>query len=311
MADLAVRMVQRSEIKQVTNWLLEARGQDPQFQRIAGGGLRRVLFRQFIVPRYLRGMATTWILEVGDAVAGYAILEQRGIAVNLADMAVFEDFDRASIVPALLERVEQFAREREYGYVRTALAAPDEQMIEAYQQAGYQYLDYYLWAYTGEVSHVEPPAEVTLTQIAPGKALERRLDYLRQELDASEPIGRELIDASFLPSRPPRQRVFEIFLTADDGEPGPGIGYLSGRPNERGDGILTIILSTAPAYWGTDLEAQIAGGVAVESGAGTTGGFRLLLSTTRHCEQSDPALAAIGMERHMDRFPVLFKRVEL
>lgn len=306
MPSMDIRPATRQELRQVANWLLEARGQDAQFRKMAGSGLRRAFFMQVLIPRYLRRATTTWILEQDGALAGYAVVEQRGVAVHLADLAVFQSFDRAAWVPEVLRHTEGFARERDYRFVRTALAESGDAVNAPYLKAGYQFLDYYLWTYEGRVVVSQPPEDVSLREIPPQQALERRLHYLRQELDASELNGRQLIDSSYLPSRPPRQRAFEIVLTGIAGDQaGLPIGYLSGRPNERGDGVLTLVFSMDPAYWGSDLEARVVASVATEAQADEA--FRLLLSTTKHCQQADDALASIGLHRRLDRYPVLFK----
>jgi ribosomal protein S18 acetylase RimI-like enzyme len=303
---MVMRPATRQELKQVANWLLEGRGQDEQIRKVAGSGLRRALFKQVLIPRYLRQATTTWMLEQDGALAGYAVVEQRGVAVHLADLAVFQGFDRAAWVPEVLRHAEEFALERDYRFVRTSLVEADDAASAPYLRAGYQFLDYYLWAYDGRVLVSQPPGDVTLREIPPQQALDRRLHYLRQELDASEVSGRQLIDSSYLPSRPPRQRAFEIVLAASEGDKAERpIGYLLGRPNARGDGVLTMVLSMDPAFWGSDVEARIVASVASEAQANNA--FRLLLSTTRHCEQADDVLASIGLHRQLDRYPVLFK----
>jgi hypothetical protein len=206
------------------------------------------------------------------------------------------------LVAAALRRAEDFARERDYQYVRTSPISPSEADLAPYLAAGYAKLDYYLYAYHGHTTGGDVPRDVTMRPLSGRTAIERRIFYLRQELNASQVAGRDLVEAGLLPSRPPTHRAYEIEYQ------GGVIGYFAPRPNERGDGVLTLVLSLEPQYWGSDLEMRMVAGLARAVGQGEAMPMRLLLSTTAHCEKADAGLAALGLQRVLDIRPVLFKR---
>ena len=307
MPELIVRDAARDEIGRVTELLVQARQQDHLFRPVTGW--RRWLFRSVVVPRYLRRTAVTWILEQDGTMAGYAVVEQRGLAVHVSELSVIPGFDRDGLTTAALKQAEELARQREYRYLRTAPADNSEAGLAPYRAAGFEFLDYYLWAYTGQLSAGDLPSAFKLRPVAGGRALERRRYYLRQELDASQLPARDLIDATFLPSRPPQQRVYEIEHRADGAPDWRAIGYLAPRPNERHDGVLTLVLSLEPDFWGNDLQARLLSGLGHIVGQGKPTPVRVLLSTTAHCQPADPGLAQLGLQRQMDVHPILYKAV--
>ena len=69
------------------------------------------------------------------------------------------------------------------------------------------------------------------------------------------------------------------------------------------------MLSTLPAFWGTELEAQIVAGFATAAPPDGPKAMRLLLSTTAHCLEAEEMLGSIGLERSLDQRPVLFKEL--
>lgn len=308
MPTFAVRVAEKDDIREVADWLIKERSVDPRFARLTGSGLRGWLYRRLVVPRYLRDRANTWCLEQDGQVAGYAIVEQSGSTVRIADLGVQQGYARASLTQAGLARAEELAREGEYRFVYAAPWHTDPDSLRPYREAGYELLDFYLWAFVGRVRDVTAPQGVALPSLAGSKALETRLAYLRQELDASQVDGRDLIEADFLPKRPPRQRSFEIKIQVPDvaGEPRP-IGYLLPRPDERHDGVLTLVVSLVPDQWGSELEAQIVGGFASAATEKRKASVRVIVSTTAHADKAEPSFVSLGLKRELDWRPVLFK----
>ncbi|MDW8317884.1 MAG: hypothetical protein RMN53_08585 [Anaerolineae bacterium] len=303
MPDLVVRDAAGSELGQIAQWLMEEAERDPFFRQSARGGLRGWLFRRVVVPRYLRSGAETWALEQEGQLTGFAVVEPRGQVLHIAEAVVRPGFDRIGLIQAVIRRAEAVARDREYDYIRTSPMGSTEEEMAPYRAAGLELLDYYLWAYTGQARAAEVRREVTLRPLPGGKALERRLFYLRRELEASQVAGRELVEASLLPNRPPTHRAYEV---ERGGQP---IGYYAPRPNERGDGVLTLVISLLPAYWGSELEVGLVADLVASMGRGQPVPLRVLLSTTAHCEKADAGFAALGLQRQVDIRPVFYKRM--
>lgn len=304
MPDLTVRDATKAELGEIAPWLIEEAEKDPFFRKTIGAGWRRWLYERYFVPRYLRRTVYSWALVQDGQLAGYALIEPRGVAMQVAEVAVRAGFDRNGLVTVALRRVDAFAREREYHYVRISPVSPSEADLVPHLAAGYEKLDYYLYAYTGQTAGGDVPREVTMRPLSGRTAIERRVFYLRQELDASQVAGRDLVEAGLLPSRPPTHRAYEIEYQGGD------IGYFAPRPNERGDGVLTFVLSLEPQYWGSDLEMRLVAGLARAAGQAEAMPMRLLLSTTAHCEKADAGLVALGLQRVLDIRPVLFKRID-
>lgn len=303
MPDLVVRDAARGELSQIAQWLVEEAARDPFFRQSARGGLRRWLFSRVVVPRYLRSAAETWALEQDGELAGFAVVEPRSNVLHIAEAVVRPGFDRSGLIQAVVRRAEAVAHDREYDYIRTSPMGSDAEEMAPYRAAGLELLDYYLWAYAGQARATEARREVTLRPLPGGKALERRLFYLRRELEASQVAGRELVESSLLPNRPPSHRAYEIERA---GQP---IGYYAPRPNERGDGVLTLVISLLPAFWGSELEVSLVADLAASMGQGQPVPLRVLLSTTAHCEKADAGLAGLGLQRQMDIRPVFYRRV--
>jgi len=269
-----------------------------------GSGLRRRLYERVVIPRYLRNKAHAWIMETAGRRVGYAVVEQGGDAIHMADIVLEDEMDRPAVLAATLARAEQQARAGEYHYVYVAPVDSSEATLKLYRDLGLAFLDYYLWVFQGQVRDVSAPEAVSLVALGYKDALAKRLQYLKLELDASQAAGRPLIDSTFLPTRPPRHRSFEIVREQ------AAIGYLSPRPDERQDGILTLALSLEPEYWGTQLEADIAGGFASATSQGDSVPVRVMVSTAQHADRAEESFARLGLERMLDRRPVLFRRVE-
>lgn len=308
MPEYTVRLATKAEVKEIADWFMQERSKDPRFASFTKSAIRRLLYQKVVTPRYLRSQANTFVLEQDGRTAGFAVVEQGGDSVTLADFSLREGADEQPLLKALLARTEQLARDRDYPYVRIAPLETNDARLAFFHQAGYELADYYLWSFVGEVAGIEPPDGVLLQPLAAKQALERRIHFLRREMDASHVSGRKMIEASLLPRRPPAFRSFSIELAE---APGPDqateIGYLSPRPNERHDGVLTVAISLDSAYWGTELEAQIVGGMASEIGRGKPQPVRTLISTTAHADRAEEAFARIGLQREMDYRPILYR----
>lgn len=303
MPNLIVRPATKPEVQTITEWLLENSQNDPSMRKALSNPWQRWMFRHFVAPRYLRSSVYTWALEQDGQLMGYALVEPRLSVLNLLEVAIQPGADRAGFFAQVVRQAEQLAVEGDYGFIRTSPPDLGSETLALYRAAGFEQLDYYLYAYNGQVSGGQVPRDVTMRPLSGRRAVEQRRYYLKQELDASQVAGRNLIDAALLPSRPPANRAYEIELE------GRAVGYFAPRPNERGDGVLTLVISLLPEYWGSDLEARIVAGMAASLGKGQPVPVRVLISTSAHCEKADAALAAIGLARSFDIRPVLYKRV--
>lgn len=309
MPDYTVRLAAKAEIKDIAVWFLQERSKDPRFARMTRNPIQRFLYERMVTPRYLSAQSNTFVLEQDGRRAGFAVVEQGGDSVTLADFIVQAGMDQGPLLKALIAATEKLARERDYPYVRIAPLETDETRLALFRSQGYEFADYYLWSFVGEIAGIAPPAGVTLRPLAAKQALERRIHFLRQELDASDAAGRKMIEASLFPQRPPAFRSFAIDLAGANGEEDAEIGYLSPRPNERHDGVLTLAISLDAAYWGTEMEGQIVGGMASELGRGQPMPVRVLISTVAHADRSEAVFAGMGLAREMDFRPILWKDI--
>ncbi len=115
-----------------------------------------------------------------------------------------------------------------------------------------------------------------------------------------------MVEALFLRRRLHPYTAFAIELS--DGAGGAvEVGYLSPRPNERNDGVLTLVIGLQPDRWGSELETRIVGGFLSETGRGQPQPARVLVSTTDHADRIEAAMAGLGLARAMDFRPVLYK----
>ncbi|MEA3335356.1 MAG: hypothetical protein U9R25_05560 [Chloroflexota bacterium] len=309
MSELIVRDVSKSEIKQIAGWFIEDHADNPMYARMFGGTLRRLLYHKWVLPRYLQNAASIWLIEEGDDAVGYVVVERSGAAIHLADLVLYDDDLRAEAVGKIVARARDVAQDKGYRYIGTAPGKTDEDLLQTYRDSGFEFLDYYLWAFSGQVMDIDAPEGVDLPSLGLKSSLEQRLHYLGIELDASEVAARDLIESNYLPKKPAKNHAFEIELTRADGGT-QGIGYLSPRPDERKDGVLSLVLSTDPAYWGTPLEAQIVGAFANATSEDETVPVRVMVSTTAHAEQSQDAFADIGLVRGLDARPVMYIDIE-
>ena len=301
-----VRIAQKSEIKSVMALLVQERSRFPAFARLMHSPWRRALYLRWVTPRYLRTSANTFVLLQDGQLAGYAVAEQSGQAVHLTDFVVTDGFDRRPLLAILFQKVEHLAIDRGYRFLRASPWESDDETMAFFDAAGFHLLDYYLWAFSGVAQVVEPPETINLRALGNREQGERRAFFLKRELDASENPGREVIDAVFLKRRLPPYKAYVVELEEQAGEP-VDIGYLSPRPNERDDGVLSLVISLDPAYWGTELETRIVGGFLSEVGQDQPQSARVLVSTAAHADRIEAAMAGLGLARELDLRPVLYK----
>ncbi|HRX03048.1 MAG TPA: hypothetical protein P5148_07870 [Anaerolineae bacterium] len=306
MPQYEVRIAQNSEIKPVMNLLVKERSRFPSFARLMNSPWRRILYQKWVTPRYLRTSANTFVMLQDGELAGYAVAEQSGDAFHLADFVVTDGYDRRALLAILFRKVEQLAIDRSYRYLRASPWEADDETMATFDEAGFHLLDYYLWAFGGVITGVEPPAAVNLRPLNNKEHGELRTKFLVMELDASDNPGREVIDAIFLRRRLPPFKAYAIELTGPEGDT-VDIGYLSPRPNERDDGVLSLVISLDPAYWGSELETQTMGGFLSEVGQGNPQPARILVSTNAHADRIEEAMAGYDLVREMDMRPVLYK----
>lgn len=306
MPQYEVRIARKDEIKSVMKLLVQERSRFPSFARLMNSPWRRVLYQKWVTPRYLRTSANTFVLLQDGKLAGYAVAEQSGEAVHLADFVVTDGYDRRPLLAILFRQVEQLAIDRHYRFLRASPWEADDETMAAFDDGGFHLLDYYLWAFSGVMVGVEPPANIHLRSLANKEHGELRTRFLEKELDASENPGREVIEAIFLRRRLPPFKAFAIELAGPEGDP-VDIGYLSPRPNERDDGVLSLVISLDPAYWGTEIEMQTLGGFLSEVGKGEPQPARVLVSTNAHADLIETTMAGFGLAREMDLRPVLYK----
>ncbi len=309
MPDYTVRLATKPEIKDVAEWFLQERAKDPRFVRLTRNALQRYLYTKLVTPRYLTSQAHTFVLEQDSRQAGFAVVEQRDNAVTLADFLLRPGVDEAPMLRVLLDTTEQLARERDYPIVRIAPLESSEARLNFFRSQGYELLDYYLWSFEGEAARTEPPVGLVLQPLAPKQALERRIHFLRQEMEASHVAAQHVIETTLFPRQPPAFRSFSIELAEPGGQEEAEIGYLSPRPNERNDGVLTVAISLLPEYWGTELEGQIVGGMASEIGRGQAAPLRVLISTSAHADRAEAIFQGMGLARVMDYRPILYKEL--
>lgn len=308
MPQYEVRIAHKDEIKLVMDLLVQERSRFPAFARLMSSPWRRLLYQRWVTPRYLRSSANTFVLLQDGNLAGYAVAEQSGEAVHLADLVVTGGYDRRPLSAILFQKVEQLAIDRGYRFLRSSPWEADDETLAIFEEAGYHLLDYYLWAFSGAVQGVQAPENVNLRALGNREHAEIRQRYLTMELDASENPGRAMIDAVFLKRRLPPFKAFAVELGDPDGE-AADIGYLSPRPNERDDGVLTLMINLEPAYWGTALETQIVGGFLSEAGQGEAMPARVVVGTTAHADRIEAAMADLGLAREMDLRPVMYKEL--
>ena len=307
MSTFGVRPASKPEIKDITAWFIQERSKDARFVRLSRSAWQRFLMRKWVLPRYLRSQAHTFVLEQDTRSAGFAVVEQMGDSITLSEFSVEDGFDEAGLLLALTRTIEEMARDREYPYARIAPVDRSEARLALFRSAGYELVDYYLWSFMGDLAGSELAGAAALHTLNPKEGLEQRIAFLRQELEASQVTTQAMIEASLFPRRPSTFRSYSIELAGAGADESQTIGYFSLRPNERQDGVLSIAISLQPAYWGTPLEAQVIAGAAFMHDKSQTTPLRVMISTTAHADRSEASFASLGLTRGMDERPILFK----
>ena len=311
MPDFGIRPASKPELKDITAWFIQERSKDARFVHLSGNAWRRFLLRSWALPRYLRSQAHTFVLEQDSRKAGFAVVEQMRESFTLSEFSIEAGFDEPGILRALTRTMEEMARDREYRYARIAPLDSSEPKLATFRSLGYEAVDYYLWAFMGELAGSELAGEAVLRPLNPKDGLERRTEVLRQELAASQVTTQAMIEASLFPQRPSIFPSFSVELTMPDGAgEGQPIGYLSLRPNERQDGVLSIAISLQPAYWGAPLAAQAVRGAVYQHAKGQPARVRVMISTTAHADRSETLFTGLGLARGIDDRPILFKDLQ-
>ena len=200
MHTFGVRPASKPEIKDITAWFIQERSKDARFVHLSRSAWQRFLMRNWVLPRYLRSQAHTFVLEQDARRAGFAVVEQMGDFVTLTEFSVDDGFDEAGLLLALTRTAEEMARDREYRYARIAPLDSSEPRLALFRSAGYELVDYYLWSFTGELAGSELAGEAALRALNPKEGLEQRVEFLRQELDASEVATRAMIEVQPVPA---------------------------------------------------------------------------------------------------------------
>jgi hypothetical protein len=310
MHTFGVRPASKPEIKDITAWYIQERSKDARFVHLSRSAWQRFLMRNWVLPRYLRSQAHTFVLEQDAHSAGFAVVEQMGDSFTVTEFSVEEGFEEAGLLLALTRTTEEMARDREYRYARVAPLDSSEARLALFRSAGYELVDYYLWSFMGELAGSELGGQASLQALNPKAGLEQRIAFLRQELDASEVATRAMIESTLFPRRPSTYASYSVELAGADAGESQTIGYLSLRPNERQDGVLSIAVSLQPAYWGTPLEAQVIAGAAYLHADTQPAPLRVMISTTAHADRSAASFASLGLVRGMDDRPILYKDLQ-
>ncbi|MBE2234189.1 MAG: GNAT family N-acetyltransferase [Anaerolinea sp.] len=310
MPAFGVRPANKSEIKTIVAWFIQERSKDARFAQMNRSAWQRFMMRTWVLPRYLRSQANTFVLEQDGRTAGFAVVEQAGEWVTLSEFSIDAGFDGDGLLRALLRTTEELARDREYRYARVAPLDNSPPRLALFRSAGYELVDYYLWSFTGELAGQAATGGVELRALNPKEGLQQRTAALKEELDASQVAERAMIEESLFPRRPSPHPSYAIALAGGEAGAGQTIGYLSLRPNERDDGVLSIALSLAPAYWGAPVETQIVAAVVHDRGDGQAIPVRVMISTSAHADRSEAPFVALGLKRTVDDRPILSKIVQ-
>ncbi|MBC8446746.1 MAG: hypothetical protein H8D78_03260 [Chloroflexi bacterium] len=287
-SDLVISPATQADCRIIARLMLERRIDEPRFRRLARRRIQRTLYERWAAPRFLFRNADTFQATIGGELAGFLILLYEHPAVVIVDMAALEPCKGQSLENHLLAHAARVADQRQYPYLRAALSAGDAYIAERFLEAGFQPLEFRRWEFTGTVAAQEVPEGIHMQPLVGRAVVEKRKHYLQMELDEAQPVGRELIEAHYLPKRPPVSQAFELL---HEGEP---FGYLSAR-RERGTYVLN--LSTLPRWWGSDLEVALVTAFPAVAARAKTADVRLLLDTTPHADALAGSLVALGLQR--------------
>ena len=297
-SDLVISPATPGDCRVIARLMLERRSEEPYFRRLARSAIKRTIYERWAAPRFLSRNADTFRANVGGELAGYLILLYDHPSVMILDVAALEGFKGRGIESRLLIRAAEVTRQREYPYLRAALSPGDAYIIECFEGAGFQALEFRRWEFVGTVTAREAPEGLKMQPLVGRAAVERQRHYLQAELDEAQPVGRELIEAHYLPQRPSFGQAFELL---HEGEP---FGYLSAK---RERGIYTLSLCTLPEWWGREAETALVAAFPPMAARAGEARMRLRLGTTPHAEAMAESLIALGLERTLVDPDVWFK----
>jgi hypothetical protein len=272
--------------------------------------------RRWVLPRYLqRPGQHADVLEQDGRKAGFAVVEQGGEAVTLSEFLPRGRAARpAGMLPVpWLRTTEELARDRDYRYARVA---PLDSRAGAAGGVSLGRLSSWSTTTCGASPASWPAARLGAGD-GPASRSARRLawrsgsPFCARSWTSSQIAEATLVEESLFPRRPSPHPSYTVALAgAEDAAASQPIGFLSLRPNERDDGVLSIALSLEPGYWGTPTEAQIIAGVIHDRGKGQAIPVRVMISTSAHADRSEAFLTDLGLRRAMDDRPILFKAIQ-
>lgn len=297
-SDLVISPATQGDCRVIARLMLARRSDEPRFRKLARSAIRRTIYERWVAPRFLFRSTDTFRADLGGELAGYLILLYDHPSVVILDVAAQEHFKGQGIESRLLAHAEEVTRQREYPYLRAALSPGDAYIVERFEGAGFQPLEFRRWEFVGPVTAQEAPEGIKMQPLVGREAVERREHYLQAELDAAQPAGRELIEAHYLPKRPALVQPFELL---HEGEP---FGYLSAK---RERGIYALSLCTLPEWWGSESEMMLIAAFPTMAARAEEADVRLRLDTTPHAEAIAERLIALGLERTLAAPDIWFK----
>ena len=287
-SDLVISPATQGDCRVIARLMLARREDEPRFRKLARSPIRRFIYERWVAPRFLSHRADAFRADIGSELAGYLILLYEHPSVVVLDVAALKRFKERGIEDRLLAHAEETARQREYPYLRAVLSPGDVYTVECFQRAGFQPLEFRRWEFVGTVTACEVPKGIKMRPLVGRAAVERRIHYLRVELDEVQPAGRELIETHYLPRRPSLGQSFELM---HDGEP---FGFLSARRERK---TYVLDLCTLPEWWGDELEVALVAAFPTAAAQAKEAQVRLRLSTTPHAEAVTEPLLALGLDR--------------
>ncbi len=220
MHSFGVRPASKPEIKDITAWFIQERSKDARFVHLSRSAWQRFLMRNWVLPRYLRSQAHTFVLEQdtpqrwlcrgrADGRLHHPDRVQRGRWIRRVRPAAGPDQDRRGDGqgPRVSLRTHCAAGQQRaapgsvpLGWLRAGGLLP----VELHRRAGWQPS----WS-----------AKLRCVRSTPKRGWSSAVDLLRQELEASEVATRAVIESSLFPRRPSTFPSYSIEL-AEPGSPG-------------------------------------------------------------------------------------------
>ncbi len=287
--------------------MLAGASSDPStIERITASWWQRLFFRRWIGPRILKRQMDTFVAvpEPGSSdLLGYLIAQYTGGMAGTFDWGVQRPLLGQTPEPAelavladLLERVLDWVEEREdsdyfYFGTMTELAPALSGVLEA---EGMWLPNYQLVQMVAPLPLDENPSlpeDLTVSVQIPARFHDQaldllHLDYVRPE-DESEADFQEDLDAIVALHRT-TLRTARFYSVKQAGEP---VGFIQ-QHNWQGE--LRLLLSLAPALWGSEQERQL---VAALPGLLERNSSRMRIRTfsQEHLQTSRESLASLGM----------------